>query len=176
MTSESEVGGVDRDYTLYIWIGVAVVVIAMIAGLWAWARPEPVISVARARHILIQADMHNAENRTAAYERAVELRRRIRDGEDFARLAREHSGDPGTRDTGGDLGYAPRGAYQDAFDEYVWSAPIRQVNDEPIRTGFGYHLIEVLDRQYTAIERYEAEVGQEALERLLEEDASTVTD
>jgi parvulin-like peptidyl-prolyl isomerase len=176
MTSASEAGGPDRDFTLYIWIGVAAVVLAMIAGLWAWARPEPVVSVARARHILIEANVHDPESRAAAYERAVDLRRRLREGEDFARLARQYSADPGTRDIGGDLGYAPRGAYQDAFDEYVWTAPLRQVNDEPVRTGFGYHLIEVLDRQLTAIDRYEVEVGREAVERLLEADQSTLGD
>jgi len=170
MTSESEIGGVDRDYTKFIWFGMALVVLAMLAGLWAWARPEPVVSVARARHILIQANMHDAESRAAAYEQALDLRRRLREGEDFARLAREYSGDPGTKHTGGDLGYAPRGAYQDAFDEFVWSAPIRQVSEEPIRTGFGYHLIEVIDRHITAIDRYEIEVGREALERLTEEE------
>jgi parvulin-like peptidyl-prolyl isomerase len=169
MTSESDIGGPDRDYTKYIWLGVAVLILAMLAGLWAWARPEPVMSVARARHILIQANMQDPESRAAAYERALDLRRRLREGEDFARLAREYSGDPGTRHTGGDLGYAPRGVYQDAFDEYVWTAPLRQVSDEPIRTGFGYHLIEVMDRHITEIDRYEIEVGREALERLLEE-------
>jgi parvulin-like peptidyl-prolyl isomerase len=171
MTSESEIGGVDRDYTKYLWFGVAVLIAAMFAGLWAWARPEPVVSVVRARHILIQANMHDAEARAAAYERALEVRRRLRDGEDFARLAREYSDDPGTKHTGGDLGYAPRGAYQDDFDEYVWSAPLRQVNEEPIRTSFGYHLIEVLDRHLTDIDRYEIEVGREALDRLMEEEA-----
>lgn len=170
MTSESEIGGVDRDYTPLIWIGVAVLLLAMFAGLWAWARPEPVVSVARARHILIQANMNDPDTRAAAYERALDIRRRLREGEDFARLAREYSGDPGTRDVGGDLGYAPRGEYQDAFDEFVWSAPLRQVSEEPIRTSFGYHLIEVLDRQLTDIDRYEIEVGREAMERLMEED------
>lgn len=170
MNLESDTGRPERDYTFFVWLGVALVLCAMIVGLYYWAQPEPVTSQARVRHILIPLDAAGDEARRQSYERALEVRRRLREGEDFGRLAREYSGDPGTKDMGGDLGWAPRGVYQDAFEEFVWSAPLRQVSEEPVRTNFGYHIIEVLDRRLTAIDRYEAEIGREALDRILEQE------
>lgn len=76
---------------------------------------------------------------------ATELRRRILNGEDFAALAAEYSDDPGSGANGGDLGWAKRGAYVPEFDEAVFSLPIGETS-EPIKTQFGYHLIQVIER------------------------------
>lgn len=76
---------------------------------------------------------------------ATELRQRILDGEDFAALAAEYSDDPGSGANGGDLGWAKRGAYVPEFDEAVFSLPIGETS-EPIKTQFGYHLIQVIER------------------------------
>ena len=76
---------------------------------------------------------------------ATELRQRILDGEDFAALAAEYSDDTGSGANGGDLGWARRGAYVAEFDEAAFSLPIGETS-EPIKTQFGYHIIQVIER------------------------------
>ena len=67
-------------------------------------------------------------------------------GEDFAALAEELSTDPGSASQGGDLGFVSRGDFVEAVDEAVFTLPIGQIS-EPIETQFGWHVIEVLERE-----------------------------
>jgi parvulin-like peptidyl-prolyl isomerase len=73
---------------------------------------------------------------------ANELRQRVVAGEDFATLAQEYSEDTGSAINGGDLGWFGRGAMVAPFEEAAFGLEIGQVS-EPIKTDFGYHLIEV---------------------------------
>lgn len=66
-------------------------------------------------------------------------------GEDFALLAQELSQDPGTSSQGGDLGWAPRGTYDPAFEEAAWALAPREIS-AIVETGFGFHIIQVLER------------------------------
>jgi peptidyl-prolyl cis-trans isomerase SurA len=82
----------------------------------------------------------------AARARISDLRRRIVEGgEDFADLARRFSQDPGSTPEGGDLGTVPKGTYVQAVEAAAWSLPVGEVS-EPIRSTFGWHLIQVLER------------------------------
>ncbi len=91
------------------------------------------MSRARARHILVDTS-----------EACQKLKDEIQGGADFADLARAHSNCPsGSR--GGDLGEFGRGAMVKEFDEVVFSAPVGEVQG-PVKTGFGYHLLEVTHR------------------------------
>lgn len=76
---------------------------------------------------------------------AEELRQRIVDGEDFAAIAEEYSDDPGSAASGGDLGWFGRGMMVPAFEEAAFSLEVGEIS-EPIKSDFGYHIIEVLDR------------------------------
>jgi len=76
---------------------------------------------------------------------ATELRARILTGEDFADLAAEYSDDPGSGANGGDLGWARQGAYVSEFDEAAFSLPVGEIS-EPIKTQFGYHILQVIER------------------------------
>ena len=88
---------------------------------------------ARARHILV--DTEDACN---------DLKTQIEDGADFAELARQHSKCPsGLR--GGDLGEFSPGQMVKEFDEVVFSAEIGKPHG-PVKTQFGYHLIEIVSR------------------------------
>ena len=73
------------------------------------------------------------------------LHQRILDGEDFADLALRFSNDPGSGSQGGDLGWAGRGRYVPEFDEAAFSLEVGELS-APIKTTFGYHIIEVLER------------------------------
>lgn len=76
---------------------------------------------------------------------ANEVRARILAGEDFATLAQEYSDDKGSGANGGDLGWFARGAMVAPFEEAAFSLPLNQVS-EPVKSDFGYHLIEVLEK------------------------------
>ena len=89
---------------------------------------------ASARHILVDSE-----------EQCLQLKADIENGADFAAVAREHSSCPSSRD-GGNLGTFGRGQMVREFDEVVFSAPVGVVQG-PVRTQFGYHLVEVTDRQ-----------------------------
>jgi peptidyl-prolyl cis-trans isomerase C len=100
----------------------------------------------RARHILIRLDRGaQPEAQRDALERIQDIRRRIVGGEDFAALAREVSED-GSREQGGDLGFFSREQMVPEFAEAAFALSPGTVS-EPIRTDFGYHLIEVTDRK-----------------------------
>ena len=92
------------------------------------------MSSARARHILVDTE--------AA---CLDLKTRIEGGEDFATLAKEHSSCPSGQ-AGGDLGSFGRGDMVPEFDQVVFSAPLNTVQG-PVQTQFGYHLLEVTERQ-----------------------------
>lgn len=76
---------------------------------------------------------------------AESLRQRILAGEDFATLAREYSDDTGSGAQGGDLSWFGRTAMVAPFAEAAFTLPIGEIS-EPIKTQFGYHLIEVLEK------------------------------
>jgi len=89
---------------------------------------------ASARHILV-----------ASEETCEDLKKEIESGAEFENLAKEHSDCPsGSR--GGDLGEFSPGMMVREFDEVVFSAAIGEVQG-PVKTQFGYHLIEVTQRE-----------------------------
>jgi peptidyl-prolyl cis-trans isomerase D len=99
-----------------------------------------------ARHILIAADGDEA----AAEARAKAAYERARAGEDFAALARELSDDTGSKESGGDLGFAQRGDFVAAFGDAVWSMEPGDIRG-PVKTEFGWHVIrlEAIDPEIT---------------------------
>ena len=90
-------------------------------------------SQATARHILV-----------ATESQCIELKSQIESGADFAELARKHSSCPSSRE-GGDLGSFGPGEMVPEFDQVVFSADVNTVQG-PVRTQFGYHLLEVTSR------------------------------
>ena len=88
---------------------------------------------ATARHIQVDTE-----------EFCNELKTKIADGEKFAELARAHSSCPSGA-SGGDLGSFGPGQMVPEFDKVVFSADLNQVQG-PVKTQFGYHLLEVTSR------------------------------
>jgi peptidyl-prolyl cis-trans isomerase C len=64
---------------------------------------------------------------------------------DFAKLAKEKSKDPGSKDNGGDLDWGPSARYVKPFADAVQSQPKGQISQAPVKTDFGYHVIRVDD-------------------------------
>ncbi len=88
---------------------------------------------ATARHILVDSE-----------EQCGSLKTQIEGGADFADIAKEHSSCPSGR-AGGDLGEFGPGMMVPEFDKVVFSAPVNTVQG-PVKTQFGYHLLEVTSR------------------------------
>jgi peptidyl-prolyl cis-trans isomerase C len=88
---------------------------------------------ATARHILVKTETE-----------CTALKSQLAEGADFAELARSHSQCPSGRN-GGDLGVFEPGRMVPEFDRVVFSAPIGVVQG-PVKTQFGYHLLEVTSR------------------------------
>jgi len=88
---------------------------------------------ASARHILVETQ-----------EACEALKQQIEGGGDFASLAREHSKCPSGQQ-GGDLGEFGPGQMVPEFDRVVFSAEVGTVQG-PVKTQFGYHLLEVTSR------------------------------
>jgi peptidyl-prolyl cis-trans isomerase C len=77
-------------------------------------------------------------------EKAEELKQQIQDGVDFAEIARKHSSCPSGK-RGGDLGEFGRGQMVKEFDEVVFRDALHTVHG-PVKTQFGYHLLEITSR------------------------------
>lgn len=96
------------------------------------------------RHILITPD-EIIDDQTAK-QRLEDAARRIRDGENFAELAKLMSDDPGSASEGGEMGWAGPGTFVPEFEQVAQSTPIGEVS-EPFRTRFGWHILEVLGKR-----------------------------
>ena len=103
-----------------------------------------VVDVFRARHILIRVDAQTSEQ--TVIRRLEELRRRLTIGDSFEQLAKDFSQDPGSAEKGGQLDWAYPGDLVPEFERAALGLARGQVS-EPVRTVFGFHLIEVLDRK-----------------------------
>ena len=99
----------------------------------------------RASHILIKID-ENAQpaDTLEAYNRIIQLKKKIEKGADFETIARESSDDPSAQYNNGDLGYftAFQMVYQ--FEDAAYSTKKGEISS-PIRTKFGYHIVKVTD-------------------------------
>ncbi len=91
------------------------------------------MATATARHILVDDE-----------QQCQDLKQQIESGTDFASLARTHSKCPSGK-RGGDLGEFSRGQMVKEFDDVVFEASVNEVHG-PVKTQFGYHLIETTSR------------------------------
>jgi len=110
----------------------------------------------RASHILIQDTKDSLGaviDSLETYNKAKEVLSRLRNGEDFAKVAQEVSMDPGSKDKGGDLGYFDRRRMVQQFDSVAFTLKIGEISDL-VRTPFGWHIIKVTEiKQYQPFEK-----------------------
>jgi parvulin-like peptidyl-prolyl isomerase len=104
----------------------------------------------RASHILLmtkdpktKADL-SKEVKEAKHKQIEDILKRARAGEDFAKLAKEFSEDPGSKDNGGELTF-PRGQMVPEFETAAFSLNTNQVS-EIVTTVYGYHIIKLSEK------------------------------
>ncbi|MBB6218461.1 foldase protein PrsA [Anaerosolibacter carboniphilus] len=101
-----------------------------------------------------------------AEETAKEVLKRVKSGEDFAKLATEFSEDPGSAKQGGDLGYFPKGMMVPEFEETAFTLQPGEIS-ELVKTDFGYHIIKVVDKK--SEQKVFEDVKEEIKSKLLED-------
>lgn len=106
--------------------------------------PDVTIPQTHVRHILLRAE--SEQDKQIALQRAADLKRRLDSGQaTFEELARQNSDDESAQN-GGDLGWAPPGAFVPEFEQAMNNLDPGQVS-EPVVTRFGVHLISVEGRE-----------------------------
>ena len=105
---------------------------------------EQLIEQHFARHILIKPN--EIRDEATAVSQLNELRERIKDGEDFALLAKEFSEDPGSALNGGELGWSTPGMFVPEFEQTMGSIELNEVS-APFLSQFGWHILQVTERR-----------------------------
>lgn len=114
----------------------------------------------RVRHLLLSLAPDADEAVTeATLQRIRALRDRILAGESFEDLAKAESQDPGSASAGGALGTIEQGLMDPAFDQVAFTLPAGELS-EPVKTRFGYHLIQVTEIVPAQIKPFEEVVDE----------------
>ena len=124
----------------------------------------------RARHILIKTVDGDKDSENRAFTKANEIEKQLKAGGDFAALAKKNSDDPGSKEKGGDLGFFARGSMVPAFEKQAFEAKIGEIGS-PLKTEFGYHIIQVQEKK-PATERSFEQVKTEIAQTIIARDRS----
>ena len=108
--------------------------LAILILLTTTAFAEESYNYVKARHILVNSEAE-----------AIQIKKAIDDGGSFTYYAQKYSLCPSGKN-GGDLGYFGRGQMVRPFEDAAFNLPVGQVS-EPVKTEFGWHLIEVDDKK-----------------------------
>lgn len=110
----------------------------------------------RARHILV-----------ATEEEAKEVLEKLKAGGDFSELAKEYSLDESNKESGGELGFFGRGKMVAEFEETAFTLKLNEIS-EPVKTDYGYHIIEVEEKKEAKEANYEE--NKDAIKEILLEE------
>ncbi len=105
-----------------------------------FTKPEEV----NARHILITAKRGDSAAEEKANEKIKTIEERLKK-EDFGKIAKEMSEDPGSKEKGGELGFFSQGKMVREFEAAAFSLKPNEVS-KPIQTDYGYHIIQVIEK------------------------------
>lgn len=107
-----------------------------------------------ARHILVK------DKKTAD-----EVLAKLKEGGDFAKLAKEYSTEPAAKESGGDLGWFGAGKMVPEFEKAAFALKKGEIS-EPVKSSFGYHVIELVDTREAKLEQTEEELKTTVTEAL----------
>lgn len=117
----------------------------------------------RVRHILLKTTEKTEEEKAKAKAKAEDLLKQLKSGADFAALAKAHSEDTGTKENGGDLGWITRGQTVENFEKTAFALKPNELSGV-ISTEYGYHILQVLEKEPARLRPFEevkAELAEE---------------
>jgi peptidyl-prolyl cis-trans isomerase D len=101
---------------------------------------------AKSRHILISVpEGADAKTDGAAKAKAEMVLKQLQAGGSWTALAKQYSDDPGSKDSGGELGFAQRGKMVPEFDKAIFTQKVGDI--AIVKSSFGYHIVQVEERQ-----------------------------
>jgi peptidyl-prolyl cis-trans isomerase D len=107
----------------------------------------------RVRHILLS--VNDPKEDAAVKAKAEGVLKRAQAGEDFSKLAKEFSQDPGSGAQGGDLGWSERKIFVGPFADAAFSMKVDEIRG-PVKTQFGYHILKLDGIQPPAVKSFDA--------------------
>lgn len=109
----------------------------------------------RSRHILIRVrEDATQEVKEKARQRATEILKRIKNGEDFAKVASEVSEDFSSKEKGGDIGFVRRGQTVKPYEDKIFSMKVGEISDI-VESKFGLHIIKVEEKKEATLQTFE---------------------
>ncbi len=102
--------------------------------------------LASVRHILLRTQGKTEEEKSEIHNKMEGLLERARKGEDFAKLAKEYSEDPGSKMNGGLYENFEKGTMVKPFEDAAFSVPVGEISDI-VETSYGYHILEIVERK-----------------------------
>ncbi len=96
-------------------------------------------------HILMEVSPSETSIQQA-FKKIKEIQTKLQNGENFTELAKLYSEDPGSAANGGELGFVSRGTLVKEFEETAFALEEGEIS-EPVRTQFGFHIIQLIERQ-----------------------------
>lgn len=129
-----------------------------------------------ARHVLLAfPDSATPAQRDSVWALARGIRQRAVSGEDFAKLAREYSQDPGSAQQGGDLGWFSAGSMVKPFEDAAFKLQPGQIS--PVtETLFGLHIIKVEERQTPSFDEQAPQFRRQVIAQRQQESLSSYVD
>ena len=130
-------------------------------------------------HILISVKSSSNPNGLSdeeAKKKAEEVLKKVKDGGDFATLAKEYSNDTGNASNGGDLGWSSKedNSYVSEFNNAAYALNKGQVSDV-VKTSYGYHIIKVLDTKDASYDELKTSLEEKAAEQAVKNDSTIVS-
>lgn len=114
----------------------------------------------KVRHILIMTQGKPPADEPKLKAKAEDLLKQVRAGGDFAKLAKENSEDPGSKDTGGEYWVQRDGQMAKEFEDAAFR--LKPSQSDLIKTGYGYHVFQVMEHQDAGLRTF-AEVKPELM-------------
>ena len=106
------------------------------------------------RHILFKIEGKSDAEKKAQRAKAEDVLKQAKAGADFAELAKKYSEDPGTKESGGDLGFLAHGQTDPDFDKAIFALQPKEVGGV-ITTAQGYHVIQVLEKENARVKPFD---------------------
>lgn len=130
----------------------------------------------KSSHILIAVDVKHKDEE--AKKIAEKVKARIDSGESFAAVAKELSEDPGSKESGGDIGMMRKSDLEPEYANMLFSMKKDEVS-QPVKTSYGYHVIKLTDIELAKSKSFDdmkADLVKKAEEKKAEEEFSTAID